>query len=86
MSRLVDRPMSSADQCTHSISAEDFSVKNMALLRNTSFANFFDLCSISLPLPRGSGQSTSLLLSAQNGRDRDLFKVAAAIEQLLPSW
>ena len=32
--------------------AETFSPKNILLLRNSAMVNFFDLCAISLPLPR----------------------------------
>jgi aspartyl-tRNA(Asn)/glutamyl-tRNA(Gln) amidotransferase subunit A len=61
---------------------ESFAPKNMLLLRNTSTMNFFDLCAISLPLPRGSGLPVGLMLAARNGRDRELFRVAAAVERL----
>jgi aspartyl-tRNA(Asn)/glutamyl-tRNA(Gln) amidotransferase subunit A len=53
------------------------------LLRNTTLANFFDLCAISLPLPRAGGLPTGIMLIARNGHDRRLFRVAAAVEQLL---
>lgn len=62
---------------------EDFAAKNMLLLRNTSIANFFDLCAISLPLPRGNGMPAGLMLVARNGGDRRLFRIAAAVERLL---
>jgi aspartyl-tRNA(Asn)/glutamyl-tRNA(Gln) amidotransferase subunit A len=32
------------------------------LFRNTAIANFFDLCAISLPLPRGDGLPVGLML------------------------
>ena len=61
---------------------ESFGQKNMLLLRNTSMMNFFDLCAISLPLPRGQGLSAGLMVVAQNGQDDHLFRIAAAVERL----
>ena len=52
------------------------------LLRNTAIVNFFDLCAISLPLPREGGLPVGLMLVARNGHDRRLFRIAAAVEQL----
>ena len=60
-----------------------FARKNALLLRNTSIANFFDLCAISLPLPRQGGLPCGLMLIARNGHDRRLFRIAAAVERLL---
>ena len=45
--------------------------------------NFFDLCAISLPLPRDGGLSTGLMLVGRNGSDAKLFAIAAAVEKLL---
>jgi aspartyl-tRNA(Asn)/glutamyl-tRNA(Gln) amidotransferase subunit A len=61
---------------------ETFSRKNALLLSNTSIANFFDLCSISLPLPRRCGLPVGLMLMARNGSDRRLLSLAAALERL----
>jgi aspartyl-tRNA(Asn)/glutamyl-tRNA(Gln) amidotransferase subunit A len=58
-----------------------FNTKNMLLLRNTLTWNFFDNCSISIPIP-GSGLPVGLLLVARNGHDRRLFEIAAGIERL----
>ena len=55
----------------------------MLLLRNTSTINFFDLCAISLPMPRAGGLPTGLMLAARNGQDQRLFRIAAAVEKLL---
>ena len=61
-----------------------FSARNAALLRNTSVANFFDLCAISLPLPVPAGKMpVGLMLVARNGEDRRLFEIAAAVEAAL---
>ena len=65
---------------------EGFAASNRLLLRNTAIANFFDLCAISLPLPRGEGRlPTGLMLIARHGDDRRLFAMAAAVEQLFAS-
>ena len=45
--------------------------------------NFFNLCAISLPLPRRGGLSTGLMLVGRNGQDRRLFSIAAAVEKCL---
>jgi aspartyl-tRNA(Asn)/glutamyl-tRNA(Gln) amidotransferase subunit A len=62
---------------------ETFGQKNMMVLRNTALANFFDLCAISLPLPRHAGLPVGLMLLARNGHDHRLFRIAAAAERLL---
>jgi aspartyl-tRNA(Asn)/glutamyl-tRNA(Gln) amidotransferase subunit A len=56
-----------------------FTAANTLLLRNTSVANFFDLCAISVPLPV-SGLPVGLMLVARNGQDRRLLRLAAAVE------
>ena len=53
------------------------------VLRNPGLANFFDLCAVSLPVPRHAGLPVGLMLVARNGRDHRLFRIAAAVEQLL---
>ena len=63
--------------------SEEFGRKNAMLLRNTNPVNFFDLCAISLPLPRQNGLSTGLMLVGRNGQDRRLFDIAAAVEKCL---
>jgi aspartyl-tRNA(Asn)/glutamyl-tRNA(Gln) amidotransferase subunit A len=56
--------------------------RNLLVLRNTAIVNFFDLCAISLPLPRGDGLPVGLMLVARNGQDRKLLRMAAAVERL----
>jgi aspartyl-tRNA(Asn)/glutamyl-tRNA(Gln) amidotransferase subunit A len=56
--------------------------RNQLVLRNTAIVNFFDLCAISLPLPRGDGLPVGLMLVARNGQDRRLLRIAAAVERL----
>jgi len=62
---------------------ETFGRKNMMVLRNPALVNFFDLCAISLPLPRTAGLPVGLMLVARNGHDDRLVRIAAAVEQLL---
>jgi len=59
-----------------------FARKNAMLLRNTSIGNFFNLTSISLPLP-GTRLPVGLMLIARNDSDRKLFALATEIEKLL---
>jgi hypothetical protein len=54
-------------------SSEGFAAKNGMVLRNPAIVNFFDLCAISLPLPRAGGLPVGLMLVARNGHDRRLF-------------
>jgi aspartyl-tRNA(Asn)/glutamyl-tRNA(Gln) amidotransferase subunit A len=61
---------------------EGFTAKNGLVLRNPAIVNFFDLCAISLPLPRAVGLPVGLMLVARNGHDRRLFRMAAAVERL----
>jgi len=55
---------------------------NLLVLRNTMIANFFDLTSISLPIP-GTALPVGFMLIARHGRDRDLLAVAAGMESEL---
>jgi aspartyl-tRNA(Asn)/glutamyl-tRNA(Gln) amidotransferase subunit A len=57
--------------------------RNLTVLRNSAIVNFFDLCAISLPLPRGDALPVGLMLAARNGQDRRLLRIAAAVEKLL---
>src|SRR5262245_19831839 len=56
-------------------SSEGFTANNGLALRNPAIANFFDLCAISLPLPRSDALPVGLMLVARNGHDRRLFRV-----------
>jgi aspartyl-tRNA(Asn)/glutamyl-tRNA(Gln) amidotransferase subunit A len=62
---------------------ETFGRGNMMLLRNTAIVNFFDLCAISLPMPRTGDLAAGLMLVARNGQDHRLFRIAAAVEKSL---
>jgi aspartyl-tRNA(Asn)/glutamyl-tRNA(Gln) amidotransferase subunit A len=62
---------------------ETFMPRNFLLLRNTAIVNFFDLCAVSLPLPRTDGLPVGLMLVGRNGHDHRLLRMAAAVEKLL---
>ncbi len=59
-----------------------FMQRNAMLLRNTTIGNFFDLCGVSLPLPRDGHLPIGLMLLARNGHDRQLLRIAAGVERL----
>jgi aspartyl-tRNA(Asn)/glutamyl-tRNA(Gln) amidotransferase subunit A len=63
-------------------SDDAFFARNARGLRNTAFANFFDLCAISLPMPT-SGLPAGLQLAARHGEDKRLFAMALAVEAAL---
>jgi aspartyl-tRNA(Asn)/glutamyl-tRNA(Gln) amidotransferase subunit A len=50
------------------------------ILRNTMFANQFDLTGISLPIP-GYAHPVGLMLIASHGQDRRLMEIAASVER-----
>jgi aspartyl-tRNA(Asn)/glutamyl-tRNA(Gln) amidotransferase subunit A len=58
-----------------------FMARNALLLRNTTIGNFFDLCAVSVPMPRDGGLPCGLMLLARNGHDRRLLRIAAAVEK-----
>ena len=70
-----------APTMTEVATPEAFAARNMLLLRNTAIVNFFDLCAISVPLPRDGHLPAGLMLIARNGHDRRLLRIAAAVEK-----
>jgi aspartyl-tRNA(Asn)/glutamyl-tRNA(Gln) amidotransferase subunit A len=58
---------------------------NLRCLRNTATVNYFNGCAISLPCHREGEAPVGLMLSAANGQDEPLFRIAAAIEATLGS-
>jgi aspartyl-tRNA(Asn)/glutamyl-tRNA(Gln) amidotransferase subunit A len=61
---------------------EGAGAKQGQVVRNTSWVNFFDLCAISVPLPREGSLPVGLMLVGRNGQDHRLFRIAAAVERL----
>jgi aspartyl-tRNA(Asn)/glutamyl-tRNA(Gln) amidotransferase subunit A len=47
--------------------------------------NYFNGCAISLPCQPAGEAPVGLMLSATNGQDESLFRIAAAIEAVLGS-
>lgn len=64
-------------------SIDAFIPRNVLLLRNTSMGNFFDLCSVSLPINLGNVLPCGLMLFGRNGSDRKLLSIAASVEKAL---
>lgn len=56
---------------------------NLAMLRNPTFANFLDGCSISLPCQRPGEAPVGLMLIGRHGADDQLLSVAQQLEPLL---
>lgn len=56
---------------------------NLRCLRNTASANYYDGCSMSLPMQTEGTAPTGLMLSAVHGEDVKLYAMAAAIEPVL---
>lgn len=71
-----------APKLTDFESDEDFNRVNLLCLRNTSFANVIDGCSISLPFVF-EGEQMGLMLTSRNGFDINLLAIAKRFEQHL---
>ena len=56
---------------------------NMRCLRNTATVNYFNGCAISLPCQHKGEAPVGLMLSAANGHDESLYRIAAAVESAL---
>lgn len=56
---------------------------NLAMLRNPSFGNFLDGCSVSLPCQQAGDAPVGLMLTGRNGQDESLLLAAQAVEALL---
>jgi aspartyl-tRNA(Asn)/glutamyl-tRNA(Gln) amidotransferase subunit A len=52
------------------------------MLRNPGFANFFDLCAISIPMPI-EPMPAGVMLVGRRGADSALLSIARAVEQEL---
>lgn len=62
----------------------DFYRVNRMLIRNTSVANFLDLCSVTLPISERGALPVGCMLMAAGGRDHHLLAIAKGIEGALP--
>jgi aspartyl-tRNA(Asn)/glutamyl-tRNA(Gln) amidotransferase subunit A len=63
--------------------AENARRVNLRCLRNTATVNYFNGCAISLPCHGVGAAPVGLMLSAANGSDESLYRVAAAVEAAL---
>ena len=62
-------------------SPDGFTKHNRLLLRNTSIANFLDLCAISLPAPDPGPLPCGIMLFGRSGCDQALLRAALAVEE-----
>lgn len=62
---------------------EDFFAANGLYLRNTSVANVLDCPAISIPCHQEGTAPVGLMLIGKQGRDRQLFRAAKAVEDVL---
>ncbi len=65
-------------------SAQAFRAVNALMLRNPGFANFFDLCAISIPMPI-EPLPAGVMLVGRHGTDDALLSISRAVEMNLPS-
>jgi aspartyl-tRNA(Asn)/glutamyl-tRNA(Gln) amidotransferase subunit A len=65
------------------VAEHNFTRLNLFLLRNTTIANFFDLCAISLPCHAHGEAPVGLMMMTAHGNDQRLFALAAAVEHIL---
>ena len=63
-------------------SRQGFQTTNALMLRNPGFANFFDLCAISIPMPI-EPMPAGVMLVGRRGADSALLSIARAVEQEL---
>ena len=61
-----------------------FTRANLLALRNTSVANFLDLCAISLPCHKAGEAPVGLMLVGKHGADADLLSIAGGVAGILP--
>jgi aspartyl-tRNA(Asn)/glutamyl-tRNA(Gln) amidotransferase subunit A len=59
---------------------DEYLKQNMLMLRNPSIFNFLDRCSISIPCHTKGTAPVGLMISGQNGDDRKILSIAAALE------
>lgn len=64
-------------------SDDAFGRTNLAMLRNPTFANFLDGCSISVPCHAAGAAPAGLMLIGRNGEDAQVLAAGQAIEALV---
>lgn len=65
------------------VKVADFHRINLLLLRNPGFANFMDLCSISLPCHKEGDAPVGLMITGRKNSDNDLLACALGVEEAL---
>ena len=60
-----------------------YSQANILALRNCTFINMIDGCAISMPISKPGEAPVGLMLAAAGWHDRDVFDIAAGIEDLV---
>lgn len=63
-------------------SDEQFWTANGLVLRNTTVGNIFAFTGVSLPCPDAKGLPVGFMMTAVGGRDRQILRIAAAVEAL----
>ena len=61
----------------------EFARVNLLMLRNPTFANFFDRCALSIPVQEAGTAPVGLMLMGRTGEDARLLAIGAALETLL---
>jgi aspartyl-tRNA(Asn)/glutamyl-tRNA(Gln) amidotransferase subunit A len=62
---------------------EEFFAINRLVIRNTTLFNLLDRCAISIPCHRRGDAPVGLMLVGEHGGDRQLFEIAAAVEEIV---
>lgn len=62
---------------------EGYTRNNLLLLRNPSVGNWLDRCAIAIPTNAPAQAPTSFMFMGHNGRDEDLFAIAAGAESVV---
>ena len=62
---------------------DDYGRLNLLTLRNPTFANMLDGCSISIPMHAPGEPPAGFMLIARAGEDAKLFSIARAVERVL---
>lgn len=65
------------------VSDDAYYKTNALVLRNTSFVNFLDGCSISIPMHQPGAPPTGFMLSAASGADEKLLQLAGRAERII---
>ena len=61
----------------------EFARVNLLMLRNPTFANFFDRCALSIPVQEAGTAPVGLMLMGRTGDDARLLGIGAALEGML---